>query len=225
MTDRTVWKVGDMAALPARLHPRASASGENARCIVGVGQKMYLTYRETITWLEGLLKRADDLSGVDLLVLPSFPALDRAHALLAGRGIFLGAQDLYWQDRGAFTGEVSPLSLAELGCTFVEIGHAERRRLFGETDETVRLKTAAALAHQLVPIICVGEEDKLLEESAVIALVLRQVRAALEGVPAEEEIAAHPIVVAYEPVWAIGTTAQAHLLPISSPSSLQCAGL
>ncbi len=169
-----------MATLPALLQHRAGTSAASTRRIVGVGQKMYLTYRETVTWLERLLERSGDMDDVDLFVLPSFLALDRAHTLLSGSGIYWGAQDLYWQDRGAFTGEISPLSLAELGCTFVEVGHAERRTMFGETDETVRLKTAAALSHHLVPIICVGE-GQMMEESRAIDHVLQQVRAALVG--------------------------------------------
>jgi triosephosphate isomerase len=192
-----------MRPLPDLL--RVDQPRHSARRIVGVGQKMYLTYRETVAWLEGLRERAGDLRGVDLFVLPTFPALAAAGAMFADSRIFIGAQDMHWHARGPYTGEVSPLSLVEVGCTFVEIGHAERRALFGESDETVRLKTSSALEHGLVPVICVGE-DSIMPARDAAAHVLRQTRIAL-GIPGGANTS--PVVVAYEPVWAIGARASA----------------
>jgi len=194
-----------MPMLPQLLDPRIPH--EQARRIVGVGQKMYLTYRETEAWLRDARARADKLADIDLFVLPSFPALALASTILADTGIRTGAQDMHWQERGPFTGAVSALSLLDVGCTFVEIGHAERRALFGETDDIVRLKTAAALRHGLAPVICVGEEHEIPVDMA-IAYVLGQVEAALDtsayiGAPAPA------VVIAYEPVWAIGQAASA----------------
>ena len=113
-----------------------------------------------------------------------------------------GAQDLFWEDEGAYTGEVSPVMLKELGCTYVIIGHSERRQYFGETDETVNKKVKAALSHGLKPIICVGESLQQREAGDTNAFVAGQVEKALDGL-APESIP--QVVIAYEPIWAIGT--------------------
>jgi triosephosphate isomerase len=187
------------------------------RCIVGAGLKMYLSYRETIEWLEGVKERVARLGEVGVFVLPTFPALSVAQKTLVDTGVLFGAQDTHWEERGPYTGEVSPLVLRELGCTFIEIGHAERRAMFGETDEWVRRKTNAVLKQGLIPLICIGECTEQ-PTDLVIDIAIQQLREAL-GSTSRRENAAEPgaVVLAYEPVWAIGADKSApidHIEPV-----------
>ncbi|SCL28946.1 triosephosphate isomerase [Micromonospora pallida] len=178
---------------------------------VGVSLKMYFGYQQTLDWC----RRVADLArhhqavrsgAVELFVLPSFPALAPVLADLAGTGVGTGAQNLSSAASGAFTGEVSGAFLAEMGCRYVEVGHAERRRLFGETDEVVAAKTRAALDAGLCPVICVGESTRTSPEQAAAACVeqldrlLSLARSADNAGPGRSP----RIIVAYEPVWAIG---------------------
>jgi triosephosphate isomerase len=139
---------------------------------------------------------------VDLAIAPPFTALAAAHEELTGSSIALGAQDMDEHERGPFTGEISPPMLLELGVTFVILGHSERRLHFGESDESVGRKVRAALAHGLTPIVAVGENAELHAAGRAVEHCTRQLHAAFEGV-AVDEIAR--CVVAYEPIWAIGT--------------------
>jgi triosephosphate isomerase len=189
------------------------------RCIVGAGLKMYLSYRETIEWLEGIKARVAALGEVGVFVLPTFPTLSEAQKMLVGTGVLFGAQDTHWEERGPYTGEVSPLVLRELGCTFIEIGHAERRAMFGETDEWVQQKTNAVLKQGLIPLICVGECTEQRTELAV-DITVQQMRKALGGF-SNSVNGAEPgaVVIAYEPGWAIGADQCAsadHIEPIVS---------
>jgi triosephosphate isomerase len=171
--------------------------------IVGLGLKMYLGYSASLSLLRLLARHAEEFRGVGLFVLPSFPVLAEARRLLTGSEIAYGAQDGHWEDSGAHTGSVSPAMLKELGCAFMEVGHAERRKAFGEDDAMVARKVAAAVRNDLVPIICVGEPD---EESDAVSHVVRQTRAALAAIPRPNA----PLIVAYEPVWKIGVDSPAH---------------
>jgi triosephosphate isomerase len=140
--------------------------------------------------------------GVEVLVCPPYLVLQRVGAILQGSAVRWGAQDIHWEAKGAFTGEISPPMLKEAGCTHVIVGHSERRHIMGESNEHVNRKLKAALAHGLTPIVCVGE---LLEERTAgdtRKVVERQAQKAFEGVSPEDAIRT---VVAYEPVWAIGT--------------------
>jgi triosephosphate isomerase (TIM) len=138
----------------------------------------------------------------ELVVLPTFPSIPSALAAVQGSNVRIGAQDLAATDVGAFTGEVSGAELVELGCTHVEVGHAERRTLFGESESVVAAKTRAAFRHGLTPILCVGEQTR--SEPAVAADVcLRQVLSAVSR-PGRNEAATPGVTVAYEPYWAIG---------------------
>ena len=140
--------------------------------------------------------------GVEVLVCPHYLVLERVASILRGSAVRWGAQDVHWEAKGAFTGEVSPPMLKEAGCTHVIVGHSERRHIMGESNEQVNRKLKAALAHGLTPIVCVGE---LLEERTAgdtRKVVERQAQKAFEGIPAEDALRT---VVAYEPVWAIGT--------------------
>ncbi|MGH3139826.1 MAG: triose-phosphate isomerase family protein, partial [Gaiellales bacterium] len=161
------------------------------------GLKMFLGYAETIGYLRELAASAAEFDGVEVFVLPSFPVLAAARELLAGSPVRYGAQDAHWEESGAYTGCVSPAVLRELGCTFVEIGHAERRHLFGENDDMVARKAHAAVRCGLEPIVCVGEEHET--DGAAASIVGGQAAAVLALLPSAADV-----VIAYEPVWAIG---------------------
>jgi triosephosphate isomerase (TIM) len=138
----------------------------------------------------------------DVVVAPVFTALASVAAALEGTHVAVSAQDVYWQDKGAFTGEVSAPLLKDAGATYCIVGHSERRQFFGETDETVRKKTAALYANGITPIVCVGESLEQREQGATVGVSVGQTAAALAGL---DEAKLATLVIAYEPVWAIGT--------------------
>lgn len=142
------------------------------------------------------------LRNVTVVVAPPFTALGAVGNALAGSGVALGAQNMHWEDAGAFTGEIAPPMLVELGVHYVILGHSERRRYFGESDDDVRRKVHAALEHGLRPIIAVGETEAQRDAGETDACVTRQTRAALDGVERDRR---ESVAIAYEPVWAIGT--------------------
>lgn len=162
---------------------------------------MYKTNTEAQALVNGLKEKTMP-AAVEVVLCPPFTALTTVAELIKGTAIGLGAQDLFWEDEGAYTGEVSPVMLKELGCTYVIIGHSERRQYFGETDETVNKKAKAALSHSLKPIICVGESLEQREAGETNAFVAGQVEKALDGLASESIL---QVVIAYEPIWAIGT--------------------
>lgn len=164
--------------------------------------KMHKTVAETLAFVRDLRARALPLDAVDAVLCPPFTALAAARDALAGSGIGLGAQNICWATKGAFTGEISPEMLVELGVGWVVIGHSERRAFFGELDERVNEKARAALAHGITPIVAVGETAQEHAAGGAVAKVQAQVRAAFAGM-APAEVAR--CVVAYEPIWAIGT--------------------
>lgn len=138
----------------------------------------------------------------EVVVAPVATSLMAVQEALDGSEVGLAAQNTHWEDSGAFTGELSPALLADVGCGYCIVGHSERRQYFGETDAGVRKKIAALLAHKLVPIMCVGESLEQREAGQMLDIVLGQVEAATQGLDA---VALAPLVVAYEPIWAIGT--------------------
>lgn len=162
---------------------------------------MNKTTAETRELLSALSAPLSGIDGVERVVCPPFPSLVTASDLLIGKGIGLGAQDMHWEEKGAFTGEVAPGMVKEL-CGYVILGHSERRAYFGETDETVNKKLLAAQKAGLIPIVCVGETLAQYEAGETARVVSTQTRLGLQG--ASSDFAPH-IVVAYEPVWAIGT--------------------
>ncbi|HHH40610.1 MAG TPA: triose-phosphate isomerase [Chloroflexi bacterium] len=168
--------------------------------------KMHKTIAEAVALVEELRAALEGFTACDVAVCPPFPALAAVREALAGSAIGLGAQNMHWEEQGAFTGEVSPRMLAGL-CDYVIIGHSERRTLFGETDEMVNRKLHSALAHGLKPILCVGENLEQNRAGETEAFVGGQVRAAFAGLTAEQ---ARLVTVAYEPIWAIGTGVPAH---------------
>ncbi len=164
--------------------------------------KMHNGLTQTRSLIGEIAASAPDPKDVELVVLPPFTALAAAARALEGTAIALGAQDLHWEDAGAFTGEVSGPMLTDVGCRFVLIGHSERRQFFGETDASVRRKTAAALRSGLRPIVCVGESLEDRDAGRTMDRIGRQIE---EGL-ADRQASDFPgLVLAYEPVWAIGT--------------------
>lgn len=139
---------------------------------------------------------------VQPFVIPPFTSMAEVAAILSGTRVRVGAQNMHWADAGAWTGEVSPLMIKDAGATLVELGHSERRTYFGETDETVALKTAAALAHSLTPLVCIGETRAEFDAGRTAEVLARQVSAALSRIaPAHR---GDEMLLAYEPVWSIG---------------------
>ena len=171
------------------------------RPVVAANWKMNKTVPESLDLVRELLEQIQMYTAVERVVCPSFVSLTTAAPLLAAAGVGLGAQDMHWEKSGAYTGEVSAAMLAGL-CQYVIVGHSERRQFFGETDETVNKKARAALASALTPIICVGEILAENEAGRTAEVVVRQTRAAYAGISADEAL---KTIVAYEPVWAIGT--------------------
>jgi triosephosphate isomerase len=180
-----------------------------ASLLLGVNLKLYFGYAQTLSWCAQVAELASRNPAVadgevDLFVLPAAPALVDAVKILAPAGIRVGAQNMYWAGAGAFTGEIDAAMLAEVGCDVVVVGHAERRALFGETDRDVALKVAAAVDGGLTPLICVGEKRRLAPDAASVECV-GQLERALSEVSAGDT----GVVIAYEPVWAIGAEAPA----------------
>ena len=164
--------------------------------------KMFKTVRETVAHVTELSAAVRDVTDVDVVVAPPFTAVSAAVDAARGSNIAVSAQNLHWEREGAFTGEVSAAMLREAGARFVIIGHSERRTLFGETNLTVNKKIAAALGAQLIPIVCIGETLQQREAHQTNAVLDEQLRDGLDGFTAEQ---LGTMVVAYEPVWAIGT--------------------
>ena len=169
--------------------------------IIAGNWKMNMTpsqAKELVTELIPLVKDA----ACDVVVCPPYVDIALVAELVKGTNIQVGAQNIHWAEKGAFTGEISAAMLKEAGAAYAIIGHSERRQYFGETDETVNSRTKAALAAGIVPIICVGESLAQRENGETDAVVSGQVKADLEGIPGE---AVAGLVIAYEPIWAIGT--------------------
>lgn len=164
---------------------------------------MHKTASDAAGFVRRLHELVSDLNEIDAVLAPPFTALAAAaQHRPPGSPFLLGAQNLYWEDEGAFTGEVSAPMLADLGCEYVIVGHSERRQVFGEQDEGINKKVRAALRHRLRPILCVGESLADRDEGRTGSVVTEQFRRGLQGVPAPEVAR---ITLAYEPVWAIGT--------------------
>jgi len=172
---------------------------------IGVSLKMYFDHERTLSWCDAvrdrLAARQLPADAAELVVLPSLVSLDAAGRIFDGAGVGLGAQNVFWEDAGAYTGEVSAPALSQVGCDYVEVGHAERRRIFGEDDGIIAAKTTAAIRNGLTPILCVGEPSRGDVDAAATRCI-----ADIEQVLAGVVDAGEPtrIVVAYEPEWAIG---------------------
>jgi len=163
---------------------------------------MYKTTAEAIALVQELTVAVAGATGREIVICPPFTALSTVKPALAGTNIKLGAQNLNWDPQGAFTGEISAPMLKDVGWDYVIIGHSERRQFFAETDENVNRKLKAALSADLIPIVCVGESLSEREAGITSSVVSRQVKLGLAGLSPDE---AKTIIIAYEPIWAIGT--------------------
>ncbi len=164
--------------------------------------KMYKTVQEAVVFVKELRSAVKDVTDVEIVVAPPFTAVHAVAEAARNTNIGVAAQDLYWEAWGAFTGEVSGPMVKEAGAEYVIVGHSERRQLFGETDATVNKRVLAAIASGLTPIVCVGETLDERERNDTLAVLDRQIKDGLDRITGDELAA---LVVAYEPVWAIGT--------------------
>ena len=164
--------------------------------------KMFKTVGETVAFVTDLRDLVKGVSDVEIVVAPPFTAVHAAAGAARGSNISVSAQNLYWEKEGAFTGEVSPAMVKDAGAAYAIVGHSERRRLFGESDAIVNRKTLAAIAAGLTPIVCVGETLEERERGEMPAVLDRQIKDGLDQLSGDQVGA---LVVAYEPVWAIGT--------------------
>ena len=164
--------------------------------------KMFKTVHEAVVFVKELRSAVKEVTDVEIVVAPPFTAVHAVAEAARNSNIGVSAQDLYWEREGAFTGEVSAAMIKEAGAEYVIVGHSERRRLFGDTDAIVNRKTSAAIGAGLTPIVCIGETLEERERNETLAILDRQIKDGLDGLGAPQLA---DIVVAYEPVWAIGT--------------------
>ena len=172
------------------------------RPLIAGNWKMYKTIAQAQETTRELIERTATVDGVDIVIAPPFTAVGPVANLAKNSRVAVGAQDLFWEKEGAYTGEIAPEMLAEAGCRYVIIGHSERRQHFGETDDSVNRKIAAALAAGLAPILCIGESEVQREADETFSVLDKQVKRGLKDLFAKD---LQELVVAYEPIWAIGT--------------------
>lgn len=164
--------------------------------------KMHLTIDEAKNLAASIAKSASDVNDRDIMLAPPFTALAQVAQTLANTNIILAGQNVSWENQGAFTGDISPLMLKDAGCTMAIIGHSERRHIFGETDQMINKKVQSCLANGLTPILCVGEKLEDRETGQTFKVLTKQIRLGLEKISLQT---AQECIIAYEPVWAIGT--------------------
>jgi len=170
--------------------------------VIAGNWKMNKNIVESVSLVKELKDFVRGIKGVDIVVCPPFTSLWVVKEIINGTNIHLGAQNIYWETKGAFTGETSPLMLKDVGCEYIILGHSERRQYFKETSEEVAKKTETALSVNLVPIVCVGENLKERESGETKALIEQEIKALFSKI---DSTLAGRIIVAYEPIWAIGT--------------------
>ncbi len=175
---------------------------QNRKSLIAGNWKMFKTCVEAVETARQLTDLVAEISDSEVMIAPPFTALAPVAEILKQSGILLGAQNMHWEKEGASTGEISPLMLVSAGCRYVIIGHSERRQYFGETDQSVNKKISAANNHGLIPIFCIGESDQERESGQTFSVLDKQVKKGLEGFFADN---LKTLVIAYEPVWAIGT--------------------
>jgi triosephosphate isomerase len=164
--------------------------------------KMFKTVHDTVVYVKEFRSVVKDIEDVEIVLAPPFTALHAAAEAARNSNVGISGQDLHWEREGAFTGEVSGLMVREAGAEYIIIGHSERRQYFGETDATVSRKLHAALNAKLIPIVCIGETLDERERNETLAVLDRQIKDGFDGITGEQVGA---LVIAYEPVWAIGT--------------------
>ena len=174
----------------------------NRRPLIAGNWKMFKTCSEAVEAAGQLVKLVAMTSNIDVVIAPQFTALAPVSDVVRGSRVSLGAQNLFWETEGAYTGEISPVMLVSVGCKYVIIGHSERRQYFDETDKTVNKKIKAAIKNDLIPVLCVGESEKERESKETFSVLDKQVKKGIEGFSSDD---LETLVIAYEPVWAIGT--------------------
>lgn len=172
------------------------------KALIAGNWKMYKTVTEAVEEAKALVDRVQPLDDREMMIAPTYTALAPVSQVLRGSPVALGAQNLFWENEGAFTGEISAPMLISAGCTHVIIGHSERRQYFGETDETVNKRIAAAINHDLIPVFCIGESETERDLNQTFSVLDKQVTKGLNTFSAKD---LEKLVIAYEPVWAIGT--------------------
>ncbi|MBE0479315.1 triose-phosphate isomerase [Candidatus Aerophobetes bacterium] len=172
------------------------------KSIMGGNWKMNKSLQEATEFTKKLISELGTYRDVETVIFPPFPYLKMISSLLGETDVALGAQNMFWEEKGAYTGEVSPLMLMDVGCRYVILGHSERRQYFGETDEGINKKIKAALKFQLTPLVCVGEKLEERKKGLAKEIVKSQLTKCFTGINSSE---VPQIVIAYEPVWAIGT--------------------
>lgn len=174
----------------------------NRRPLIAGNWKMYKTPQEAADTAKQLVEQVREVADVDIMIAPPFTALESVSRVIKNSPVALGAQNLYWEDEGAYTGEISAPMLKSAGCQYAIIGHSERRQYFGETDKTVNQKIQAAIQVGLKPVFCIGETEQEREAEQTLSVLDKQVRKGLERLVPEQ---LDTLIIAYEPVWAIGT--------------------
>jgi len=172
------------------------------RPLIAGNWKMYKTGEEAVDFVNTLKGTVADVSDVDIMIAPPFTALTHLSPITNNPNIGLGAQNIYWEQKGAYTGEISPAMLKSAGCQYVIIGHSERRQYFEETDQEINKKIDAAANAGLIPVFCIGETESQRDANETFSILDKQIKNGLEGLLSEK---LKSLVVAYEPVWAIGT--------------------
>jgi triosephosphate isomerase len=170
--------------------------------VIAGNWKMFKTVSEAVVFAKELKRLVKDVTGVEIVVAPVFTAIHAVAEALRNTNVGVAGQHVFWEKQGAFTGEVSAAMLKEAGAEYVIIGHSERRRLFGETDATVNRRLGAAISARLTPIVCVGETLEERERNETLGILDRQIKDGLDHLTADQVA---DLIVAYEPVWAIGT--------------------
>jgi triosephosphate isomerase len=174
----------------------------NRRPFIAGNWKMFKTCPEAVETAGQLVKLVAGTKDIDVMIAPPFTAITQVSDVVRGSCVSLGAQNLFWEAQGAFTGEISPAMLVSAGCKYVIIGHSERRQYFDETDETVNKRIKAAFDNDLIPVMCVGESEKERESKNTFSVLDKQLKKGLEDFSSDD---LKRLVIAYEPIWAIGT--------------------
>ncbi len=172
------------------------------RPIIAGNWKMHLVRSEAVSLADALKKTLRDVTDVEIVIAPAFTSLSAVAEVIERSNILLAAQDVHWESSGAYTGEISPAMLKDVGCTYVIVGHSERRQLFNETDTMINKKLRAVLAEGLRPILCIGETLEQRRSGNTLDVIRTQLKGGLQQIDAESLL---KVVLAYEPVWAIGT--------------------
>ena len=172
------------------------------KALIAGNWKMYKTCAEAVDEAKALVDRVQPMDDREMMIAPTYTALAQVSVVLKGSPVALGAQNLYWENEGAYTGEISAPMLISAGCSHAIIGHSERRQYFGETDDTVNKKIETAINHDLIPVFCIGESEQERDLNQTFSVLDKQVTKGLNNISSKD---LGTLIIAYEPIWAIGT--------------------